>query len=828
MNSIFIVQKKLLVGCKLYSYIQNTGCYLLFFILFYHTSYAQTSSLVYLNSNGRLEYSTYANWGQTNSVNSIPDFSGSGYKKGGVKLPFVPVAEIINPITGDAREIIQSAINRVSNLPLDANGFRGAILLKSGKYEVNGSLYITSGGVVLRGEGQNTPDNGGTEIVATMKSQHDFIKFVGDEVTNSGSAEIILDSALYPAVDTWQEFDVLGKAIDEIEGDKTISLHITSMTNQYVSYSSREDILTRPYLQIKVKSIIPGVDSLIQIYPIADTYVRGDTYGSTNYGTDAILAVKNSGTNNINTREVYLKFTLPVINDSIRSAVLKLYTKKDLVGDPNAIRNVMIYVSYLGNDSWDEMQLTYNSRPASVSQLQSKRIINPYLPTGAFSLDVENVSGLSIGDTITVTRTPNDAWITALDMAQYGWTADAYRISYERIITAINNNTITINIPVVQAIENIYGGGEIEKISVSGRISNCGIENMLVSSYYAGNNDESHGWSAVTFSHTADCWAKNISARYFGYSCVGLYWAYNTTVEECAMLDPKSITTGSRKYSFYIDKGSFNLFQRCYTRGGRHDYVTGSRVAGPNVFLDCFSAETYADIGPHHRYATGILFDNIRGGETRVQNRRDMGTGHGWAGAQTLFWNCQSDVSEFKVESPLGAMNWGIGCKGLTKTGAGFWENWGIPVIPRSLYLQQIKDRLGESAIENITIPEQRAGNIWPLLIQWQGYGRLSVSADIGKNSENIPAEISLLQNYPNPFNPQTTIEYCVSKSGPLTLTITNSLGQEIVRLFDEFRQAGSYRYVLDTDNVQLTSGIYIYQLRSPELIISKKMIIIK
>jgi len=611
-----------------------------------HSAFSQTSSLVSLGAGGTLEYKTYANTGQTNAVNRIPDFSFAGYKGGGVSLPSVSVAAVVQPVTGDARAVIQTAIDNVSKLPMDGNGYRGAVLLKSGRYEVNGPLLMKASGVILRGEGQHTSDKGGTELVATSPTQHDFIQIIGKE-----------------AVAT----------------------------------------------------------------------------------------------------------------------------------DPSGV----------------------------------KRITSLYVPTGAKNFDVENTVGLSVGDKISVTRTPNDAWITALDMAQYGWTASGYKISYERMITGISGTTLTIDIPVVQAMESGFGGGEITKIAVSGRVQNSGVEEMIISSIFAGDTDESHGWSAVTLKETQNCWVKKVTARYFGYSCVGLYKAYNTTIEECAMLDPKSLIDGSRRYSFYIDKGSFNLFQRCYTRGGRHDYVTGSRVAGPNVFVDCYATQTYADIGPHHRYATGVLFDNIQGGETRVQNRKDMGTGHGWAGAQTMFWNCISNTGELKVESPIGAMNWGIGCNGKLKLGAGLWESYGIAVTPRSLYYQQLKDRLGIAAVENVTAPKQRTGTIWASLIVWAGMGDLSLLTGIRSDEESGPGKCSLWQNYPNPFNPSTTIRFSVPSDGRATVNVFNALGQHVATVFNNEAEAGKeydVKFIADG----LASGVYVSRLDFKGNVQIKKLTYIK
>lgn len=796
-------------------------------ILFFITAilFAQSSSLVNVATSGKLIYNTYANTGQTNSVNKIPDFSFAGYKGGGVALPNAQVVETINPTVGDARSLIQSAIDRVSLLPLNQNGVRGAILLKSGKYEVNGSLEIRASGVILRGEGQNTPDKKGTELYASSKTQHDFIKIIGNEILAASNSETVLDVKQFPPARTWQEFDVKKGVAEELEGDKLISFHLTADVGQYVNYSSKEDSSEyRPYLEILTKaSSVP-----IKIFPFADTYVQAGTNSKTNYGAETSVAIKNSGPTSSVTREGYLKFDIASVKDSVIKATLKMFAKKDLATDPAALKIVMITVSLIEDDTWNELTLTYETRASSSQSIAAKKITSEYVPTGTVTFDIDNSSGLAVGDTILITRTPNDTWINTLDMAQYGWTASEYKVSYQRVIIAINGNTITINIPTVQAIETKFGGGEVTKISVKGRIYNCAIENMLITSYYADDNDESHGWSAITLSKTSDCWIKKVTARYFGYSCVGLYYAYNTTVEECAMLDPKSITTGSRKYSFYIDKGSFNLFQRCFTRGGRHDYVTGSRVAGPNVFVDCYATQTYSDIGPHHRYATGLLFDNIRGGETRVQNRKDMGSGHGWAGAQTLFWNCQSDAGELKVESPVGAMNWGIGSKGLIKSGAGFWESWGTEVTPRSLYFQQLKDRLGSGAVENVTTADQRKGSIWNSLAKWGGVGDYSLVTGIEQQKEEVPGTYSLEQNYPNPFNPKTTIRYELPISNHVVLKIYDVLGREIATLINGFQNAGSYISSFNARASSLASGVYFYKLSAGNFTSTKKMVLNK
>ena len=130
-----------------------------------------------------------------------------------------------------------------------------------------------------------------------------------------------------------------------------------------------------------------------------------------------------------------------------------------------------------------------------------------------------------------------------------------------------------------------------------------------------------------------------------------------------------------------------------------------------------------------HRWATGTLFDNVKDSLLRVQNRTDSGSGHGWAGAQQLLYN--SDLEEFVLQTPPFAMNWSIGVIGTKIDGSfspleadGIIQNSGSHILPRSLYLQQLEERLGASAVEVITLPPQRNGTLWGALSDWAGEGK--------------------------------------------------------------------------------------------------------
>ena len=128
--------------------------------------------------------------------------------------------------------------------------------------------------------------------------------------------------------------------------------------------------------------------------------------------------------------------------------------------------------------------------------------------------------------------------------------------------------------------------------------------------------------------------------------------------------------------------------------------MTGAQVCGPNVFYNCTASQTFADIGPHHRWAIGTLYDNIvTDGEINVQDRGQMGSGHGWAGVTQVVWNCR--VKRAAVQSPwTSGKNYCIGLKGekypghFTDRPDGIWEGRNeINIFPRSLYMAQLMAR---------------------------------------------------------------------------------------------------------------------------------------
>ncbi len=94
-----------------------------------------------------------------------------------------------------------------------------------------------------------------------------------------------------------------------------------------------------------------------------------------------------------------------------------------------------------------------------------------------------------------------------------------------------------------------------------------------------------------------------------------------------------------------------------------------------------------------------------------------------------------------------------------------------------------------------------------------------------------VPLTYNLSQNRPNPFNASTMIEYSLPHPGNVTIDVYNVMGQRVVRVLDEYAEAGNHAVQWngkDQHGTPVASGIYFYRLQADEYVASKKMVLLK
>ncbi|HEX7847795.1 MAG TPA: hypothetical protein VF476_18475 [Chitinophagaceae bacterium] len=353
-------------------------------------------------------------------------------------------------------------------------------------------------------------------------------------------------------------------------------------------------------------------------------------------------------------------------------------------------------------------------------------IADRYVPSGSTSFTVANASGFKRGDTIRITRSVTDAWVEFMGMHQLvrngkkqTWISGD--ITTERTITNIEKNKITVDVPLNDSYDAKYISPSVtvQKITTTGLLTQVGIENFrILSPAQSVTIDEGHH-RAFTMSGLSDGWAKDIEI--FNTVNSVSVTGRRITVDNVSIIHNVP-TIGAAKPADLNGSGQQLLFNRCSITGDNLFFFgTGAKVTGPVVVLNC-TVRGNGWIQPHQRWATGLLVDgcNVPDGGIDFMNRGVMGSGHGWAIGWAVAWNCKA--KSYLNQMPPGSANWVIGSIGeqqkrtipgsnevgsisynnQTMLPEGIYDSHGTPVIPASLYLSQLKDRLGKQALANI------------------------------------------------------------------------------------------------------------------------------
>jgi hypothetical protein len=106
---------------------------------------------------------------------------------------------------------------------------------------------------------------------------------------------------------------------------------------------------------------------------------------------------------------------------------------------------------------------------------------------------------------------------------------------------------------------------------------------------------------------------------------------------------------------------------------------------------------------------------------------------------------------------------------------------------------------------------------------------------DSPSSGTTLPRAFSLSQNYPNPFNPSTTIALNISgtpgEKQHVEVTIYDIRGRQVFTLIDSDLEPGSYNLHWNGRNNRgksVSSGIYLYTLKTKEETFTRKMTILK
>jgi len=101
----------------------------------------------------------------------------------------------------------------------------------------------------------------------------------------------------------------------------------------------------------------------------------------------------------------------------------------------------------------------------------------------------------------------------------------------------------------------------------------------------------------------------------------------------------------------------------------------------------------------------------------------------------------------------------------------------------------------------------------------------------ITKKNVSLLRTFKLAQNFPNPFNPTTTIKFSIPETSNITLQIFDLNGQVIRTLLEGYYPSGSYSVEwngLDDAGRPVSSGMYLYKLKTNQHVAARKMLLVR
>lgn len=275
-----------------------------------------------------------------------------------------------------------------------------------------------------------------------------------------------------------------------------------------------------------------------------------------------------------------------------------------------------------------------------------------------------------------------------------------------RQIKSVQGNTITLDIPLTDALDAKYMRPSIVAYNTPTTASEMGIEDLsiVLSPSCSGTSLDSPSCNAPAISFSpwsTDSWASNLELTGFNNFVTIQPNASRITIQDVAMVrDADAADAGNPDVALpgdIIIQGTQVLVADCAQRGlasaRSFAVMTESLTPGPNAVLRQAAPSDGQIVFPHQRWAHGLLVEDTATA-VRLINRATNGTGHGWAINAGVGWNLRGYSI---VQSPPLGVNWCVGCSGTVDGRSnGTFVDQGQQVLPRSLFTAQLQNRLNK------------------------------------------------------------------------------------------------------------------------------------
>ncbi len=124
-----------------------------------------------------------------------------------------------------------------------------------------------------------------------------------------------------------------------------------------------------------------------------------------------------------------------------------------------------------------------------------------------------------------------------------------------------------------------------------------------------------------------------------------------------------------------------------------------------------------------------------------------------------------------------------------------------------------------QDTMEVVTDDPDKRSSLIPLQVE------IKESTGLG-DKDGLPEKFVLEANYPNPFNPETIIRYALPKATQVEIDVYNTIGRQVSTLVNDHQKAGYHRVTFDGS--RLTSGVYLYRIKTDDFQKTRKMLLVK
>jgi hypothetical protein len=347
-----------------------------------------------------------------------------------------------------------------------------------------------------------------------------------------------------------------------------------------------------------------------------------------------------------------------------------------------------------------------------------------YVPAGASAIHVAHASGIHAGDWLEIVKPVTPEWTHFMGMDHLvrngkpeTWVKNNIRVL--RRVASVEGNTVRLQVPLTDSFDARFYSvrqATVTRVQVTGRIAEVGVECLQIEApdrTIAYRVDAE--FDGIEMDNVADSWLRYVAFVDTTDSVRIEQHADRLTLLGVDVQQDSIVTSHAQPFDFRVS-GSQILLDRCTGRGDRVTYVgIQSRSEGPDVVLHC-RFQGGGRVEGHQRWSTALLVDGceVPDGNLDLRNRGVMGTGHGWTLGWSVLWNNKADT--ITVQNPPGALNWSIGDMGQQLEAPmpvsdvpdgpslpqGMIESPGTHVEPGSLYLEQLRERLGPQAVTAI------------------------------------------------------------------------------------------------------------------------------